>query len=613
MRPVTDPSPAPKAGNLRVLIAATSSLACGFYKGVLRHLRSAGFEPFMLSSPGENLLQVSTIEGVSRIGVPMERQIAPLRDLVSFWRLYRTVRRVRPVIVDASTPKAGLLTGVAAWLGHVPCRVYTLRGLRLETARGVKRAILWVAEWLACTCAHRVVCVSPSLRARAIGLNLVSAEKAIVLAKGSGGVDLTRFSPANRRSPETETLRNRLGIPAGAPVLGYVGRFVKDKGIRQLVESFHQLRLAYPDLRLLLVGDFEPGDPVEPEVRRYIESEAAIVRPGFVTDTALYYALMDVLALPTYREGFPGVPLEAQASGVPVVTTRATGAVDSIVDGVTGFLVLARNTEAFTSAAGRLLADHELRECMGKAGRERMKQDFHPEVIWDALVHLYRELIEEKLGDSRMTARNSWGKRIFDVILAACVVLLLLPLLVAIAIVVRFRLGSPVLFRQERAGWFGSRFECLKFRTMTEARDANGELLPDVDRLTSLGRFLRSTSLDELPELLNVIRGEMSLVGPRPLLVKYLERYSSEQMRRHEVRPGITGWAQINGRNALNWDERFELDVWYVDHGNFWLDVSILIKTVWQVARREGVAKPGHATMPEFSGIAPRPDRGNTI
>ncbi len=204
MRPVTDPSPAPKAGNPRVLIAATSSLACGFYKGVLRHLRSAGFEPFMLSSPGENLLQVSTIEGVSRIGVPMERQIAPIRDLVSLWRLYRTVRRIRPDIVDASTPKAGLLTGVAAWLARVPCRVYTLRGLRLETARGLKRAILWAAEWLACACAHRVVCVSPSLRARAIGLNLVSPEKAIVLAKGQ-----RRSRPDAILSGEPEIARNR--------------------------------------------------------------------------------------------------------------------------------------------------------------------------------------------------------------------------------------------------------------------------------------------------------------------------------------------------------------------------------------------------------------------
>ena len=202
-------------------------------------------------------------------------------------------------------------------------------------------------------------------------------------------------------------------------------------------------------------------------------------------------------------------------------------------------------------------------------------------------------------------------KRVFDLVVSSLMLLLLSPLLVAVALLIRLCLGSPVLFRQERAGWFGSRFECLKFRTMTKARDANGQLLPDTDRLTRVGRFLRSASLDELPELINVIRGEMSLVGPRPLLAKYLERYSPEQMRRHDVRPGITGWAQINGRNALNWEQRFELDLWYVDHWSLWLDLSILTKTVWQVIRREGVARPGHATMPEFPGMVAKGDQGN--
>jgi lipopolysaccharide/colanic/teichoic acid biosynthesis glycosyltransferase/glycosyltransferase involved in cell wall biosynthesis len=604
----------PSQSFTRILIAVTSPLACSFYNGgLLTHLRGVGMEPILLSSPGAHLEEVSAKEGVASVAVPMERQIAPIQDFVSLWRLYRTVRRVRPTIVDASTPKAGLLTGVAAWLGRVPCRVYTLRGLRLETAGGLKRALLWVAEWMACACSHRVVCVSPSLRARAIGLRLVSPEKAVVLGKGSGGVDLQRFSPTNRTSLETDSLRHTLGIPFGAPVLGYVGRFVRDKGIRQLVESFQLLRKTYTELRLLLVGDFEPGDPVEPNVRRYIESEAAISCPGFVGDTAPYYSLMDVLALPTYREGFPGVPLEAQASGVPVVTTTATGAVDSTIDGVTGFLVPVGDTNALTNAIATLLADPELRARMGRAGRERMERDFHPEVIWDALVCLYRELIEQGLGHPSMTFKNkaSWTKRIFDIVMASGMLLALSPLMAVVAMLIRLWLGSPVLFRQERAGWSGSRFQCVKFRTMAETRDANGDLLPDADRLTGLGRFLRSTSLDELPELINVLRGEMSLVGPRPLLAKYLDRYSVEQMRRHMVRPGITGWAQINGRNALNWDQRFELDLWYVDHWSFWLDLSILARTVWQVVRREGVARPGHATMPEFQGIAAKPDQGN--
>ena len=175
-----------------------------------------------------------------------------------------------------------------------------------------------------------------------------------------------------------------------------------------------------------------------------------------------------------------------------------------------------------------------------------------------------------------------------------------LPLLLLIGVLIRWRIGSPVLFRQKRPGRGGVPFELVKFRTMTSVRDAQGSLLPDERRLTPIGRFLRSTSLDEIPELLNVIKGEMSLVGPRPLLTEYLPRYTPEQARRHEVKPGITGWAQVNGRNAISWERRFELDVWYVDHYGLWLDLRILALTLLKVFQRAGISADGHATMPEF-------------
>jgi lipopolysaccharide/colanic/teichoic acid biosynthesis glycosyltransferase len=197
------------------------------------------------------------------------------------------------------------------------------------------------------------------------------------------------------------------------------------------------------------------------------------------------------------------------------------------------------------------------------------------------------------------------GKRLVDLILTVFALVLVLPVLGVITVLVRWRLGSPVLFRQQRPGLHGKPFMLLKFRTMTDARDAAGNLLPDEQRLTSFGRFLRRTSLDELPELINVLRGDMSLVGPRPLLMQYLDRYTPDQMRRHEVRPGITGWAQIKGRNALSWEEKFALDVWYVDHLSLWLDLKIILLTVWKVLRREGISQEGFATMPEFMGKQP--------
>ncbi|PKN91560.1 MAG: sugar transferase [Chloroflexi bacterium HGW-Chloroflexi-6] len=198
--------------------------------------------------------------------------------------------------------------------------------------------------------------------------------------------------------------------------------------------------------------------------------------------------------------------------------------------------------------------------------------------------------------------RSPLLKRIFDIAVAALGLLLLSPVLLVVVALVRLFHGSPVLFGQTRPGFKGMPFRIYKFRTMTNARAADGSLLPDAERLTPLGRLLRATSLDELPELLNVLKGEMSLVGPRPLLVQYLERYSPEQMRRHDVLPGITGWAQINGRNALTWDEKFRLDVWYVDNWSFWLDIKIIFLTLWKVVKREGISQPGHATAEEFMG-----------
>jgi sugar transferase EpsL len=193
-------------------------------------------------------------------------------------------------------------------------------------------------------------------------------------------------------------------------------------------------------------------------------------------------------------------------------------------------------------------------------------------------------------------------KRLFDLFCTAVIVLLVSPVLLIIAALVWMVHGRPVLFRQQRPGYRARPFYIYKFRTMTDRTDEHGFPLPDSARLTPLGRFLRSTSLDEFPELFNILRGEMSLVGPRPLLMQYLARYSPEQARRHDVLPGMTGWAQINGRNALTWPDKFKLDVWYVDHWSFWLDLKILLLTVWKVIRREGISQPGHATMEEFLG-----------
>jgi sugar transferase EpsL len=198
-------------------------------------------------------------------------------------------------------------------------------------------------------------------------------------------------------------------------------------------------------------------------------------------------------------------------------------------------------------------------------------------------------------------------KRVFDIAIAVAALVVLWPVLALVAVAVRLTMGSPVLFRQVRPGWREHSFAILKFRTMRHACTRDGRPLPDDQRLTRLGRFLRSTSLDELPQIWNVLKGDMSIVGPRPLLPEYLPRYNDRQRRRHEVKPGITGWTQVKGRNALTWEQKLDLDVWYVDHRSLWIDLQILAATFWHVIGRKGISQPGHATMPEFLGIQETP------
>ena len=201
---------------------------------------------------------------------------------------------------------------------------------------------------------------------------------------------------------------------------------------------------------------------------------------------------------------------------------------------------------------------------------------------------------------------RKFGKRMLDIAFTLPALILLAPVICALTLLVRLKLGSPAFFRQKRPGLFGRPFVLYKFRTMTDERDARGQLLPDSARLTRFGSLMRATSLDELPELINVLKGEMSLVGPRPLLMEYLPRYSAEQARRHDVKPGLTGWAQINGRNAVDWNRKFDLDLWYVDHQSLWVDLKIIGLTVWKILKREGISQPGEATAQEFTGHSNR-------
>jgi glycosyltransferase involved in cell wall biosynthesis len=378
-----------------LMYVVTSQVSTVLLKGQLNFLREQGFEVSVVSSPGLSLDAAAKDERVQTFAVPMVREIGGFFDLVSLGRLWRLMQRHKPTITNVSTPKAGLLGGLASRLSGVPCRVYTLRGMRCETAKGVKRWALILSERIACRCAHLVICVSESLRQGAVALGIVDPSRAVVLASGSSnGVDPDRFAPTPERLRQAAGMRNDLGIPAEAPVIGFVGRFTRDKGLCELIEAYFHLRHQRPRLHLLLVGDFEDGDPVPSNVHKVIQCDSQIIHTGIVRDTAPYYHVMDVFALPTYREGFPNAALEAHAAGKPIVAARATGVVDAVIDGVSGVLVPVGDSDALAKGLELLLKDKELAAAMGGAGRERARREFRQERIWEALAQEYARLLE---------------------------------------------------------------------------------------------------------------------------------------------------------------------------------------------------------------------------
>ena len=378
------------------MIAVNSSIALGFLQGQPEYFQNSGFDVTVLrpeKRSGE--WEVPRPDGVRVLEVPMEREISPVRDIRSICHLWGILRTLRPTVTNVGTPKAGLLGGFAAWLNRVPCRFYTLHGLRFETTTGLRRKLLILAERLACRFAHRVVCVSHSVREKAIASGLVDRERALIFGAGScNGVDVARFAPTQQRIWRAAELRRQFGIPADAPVALFVGRLTCDKGIAELVEAFLHLENRIPNLRLLLVGSFEDGDPLPEDIRKHLETHDRVILAGPVNDTAPYYATADVLVLPSHREGLPTVVLEAHAAGKPVIGAAATGIVDLLVDGETGLLFPVGDVSSLANAIARLIEDKALARKLADAGRDQVKRKFRQELIWAALRREYLKVLQ---------------------------------------------------------------------------------------------------------------------------------------------------------------------------------------------------------------------------
>lgn len=575
-----------------VVMAGFAPSLVNFRGPLLRALREEGHQVIALA-PGDDpeVIRQLAAWGVHYRAISLQRTgMNPIQDGQDLKAMTALLRELRPDVVLSYTIKPVVYGLLAARLAGVRRRYALITGLGYTfQGEGVKRRMLSaVTSGLyrsALLGAQRVIFQNPDDQELFVQRRIVRPEQC-ALVNGSG-VDLTHFAPA--------------ALPDD-PVFLLVARLLKEKGVPEYVQAATNLKVRHPQARFLLAGPLDPNPAGITQVQLDEWRAAGNVEYlGELRDVRPAFAECSVYVLPSYREGTPRTVLEAMAAGRPVVTTDAPGCRETVTSGVNGLLVPPADVAALEQAMERLLVDPAARTAMGAASLRLVRERYDVQLV-------NRQMLAALHLTGVATRHVSPGqspdgvKRVLDIILSGGALVVLGVPLLALAGLVRVRLGSPVLFTQVRPGLNGRPFRMIKFRTMTDARGPDGELLPDHARLTPFGRLLRSSSLDELPELWNVLRGDMSLVGPRPLLMDYLPLYSARQSRRHEVRPGLTGWAQVNGRNALTWDEKFDLDVWYVDHRSLLLDLRILALTVQKVIRRDGISAAGEATMSRFTG-----------
>ncbi|MBD3920238.1 sugar transferase [Paenibacillus sp. PR3] len=585
----------------RVAHICTSGISHHIMGDKLRLLQQEGWDvTFITSTEGTN----SSIRAAYPFRwehIAMERSIKPLTDLASIVAMYRLFRKERFDVVHTHTAKAGLIGRVAAKLARVPVVMHTSHGLPFY--EGQPKRAYWLYRMLEKLAARFCDALASQNGADADTLRKLAPWRP-VYTEGNG-VDLDRLDAAAAQADEERLamLREAYGLSTDKPLLFVAARFEPVKDHDLLLDALKRVK---QEGRLHWTTVLAGQGPLEEQVRGRLQSEGLaedIVIVGQQSTIIPWLTMADAVALTSEKEGIPRSIMEAMALGKPVVATDVPGTRELVVHGETGLLAEYRDADKLAQALGEVMHSKSKRSQYGAAGRVRIASAFTEKIVVQRLLRMYRETGRRKQRERGLRNRlRAAAKRAFDLVVSVPAFIVLLPVYGIVALLVRLKLGSPVLFRQQRPGRHGKPFMMHKFRTMTDATDASGRLLPDEVRLTTFGRILRKLSLDELPQLLNVIRGDMSLVGPRPLLMEYMALYTEEQGRRHDVRPGITGLAQVNGRNELSWEEKFKLDVDYVDRQSLGLDLRILVMTVAKVLKREGIAQPGKATMTRFTG-----------
>ncbi|CAM3382400.1 UDP-phosphate galactose phosphotransferase [Paenibacillus lupini] len=533
--------------------------------------------------------------------LPMARTIQPAADLRSIIAMYKLFRRERYDIVHTHTAKAGLIGRIAAKLAGVPVVIHTSHGLPFYEGQPKKTYFVYkMLEKFGAFCSHALA----SQNEEDAGVLRKLAPWRPVFVEGNG-VDLERLDKLSNAvtAEQVAELKMRNGIDREEKILFMAARFEPVKDHFLLLDALIELKCANA---LNWVTVLAGQGPLEPAMKRYVEESGLsddVIFVGQQSSIIPWVVMADAVTLTSEKEGIPRSLMEAMALGKPIVATDVLGTRELVAHGETGLLVPYRDRMQLGEALGTIMNSPELRLKMGEAGRRRVEAAFTETRVVERLMQLYRSTERRQERARKMSFKlNAFGKRLFDLVASVPAALLLSPVIAVVALLVKIKLGSPVLFRQQRPGRYGNPFYVMKFRTMRDAYDRSGQPLPDEARLTSFGKLLRKLSLDELPQLFNVIRGDMSLVGPRPLLMEYLPLYTEEQAHRHDVRPGITGWAQVNGRNTVSWEDKFKLDLTYVERQSIWFDFRILVRTVGKVLKRDGISSAGQATVQKFTG-----------
>jgi glycosyltransferase involved in cell wall biosynthesis len=372
-----------------ILVTTVALTLRSFFRGQITYLQNKGFEVIAVSSGGPDLEEFARREKVSVHAITMTRGISPFADLMAAVRLWMLFLKIRPTIVHGSTPKAGVLSMLAATFARVPVKVYTLHGVMTEIRRGPVRSVLKLMEWIACALADQVFAVSRSVMDIVVSQRLCPQGKIKVLEHGScNGIDaVSLFNPTNLDQNKKQELRSQICLDENAIVIGFVGRLVKDKGVVELASAWKSIRNAYSHSRLLTIGPAEPHNPVPNDILEELDGDDRVTMLDFVANDEMpnYYGIMNIVVLPSYREGFPYVVLEASAMGLPIVATRVTGCTDAVINGVTGTLVPPRNIQGMVEAISLYVENPGLRVKHGQTGRNRVLAHFKPEPIWDAL------------------------------------------------------------------------------------------------------------------------------------------------------------------------------------------------------------------------------------